>query len=221
MSNTLDTTTTTQAPRQRTGAGRPTQAQVRAIDVAILEAATGIFLTAGYSGASMEAVAETARVSKGTLYARYPSKADLFKAVCSSRVEVWSTRFTPEPAPCSGLAPRLEHFARTIVRSMSDPEVMAFEGLLHTEGRKFPEVAKLFFDTTFEVSLAHVISILTAASIQDGVPIRNARNAAVAFMGIFTGWWMRIRWCGPISDDEVETTIRSFVAIFLQGRLAW
>ncbi|MBB6255359.1 MULTISPECIES: TetR/AcrR family transcriptional regulator [Nitrospirillum] len=221
MSETLDTSDMTPARPKRTGAGRPTQAQVRAIDAAILETATSAFLTAGYSGTSMEAVAEAARVSKGTLYARYPSKADLFKAVCSSRVEVWSTRFTPEPASGSGLTQRLEHFARTIVRSMSDPEVMAFEGLLHTEGRNFPEVAKLFFDTTFEVSLAQVMSILTAASIQDGTPIRDARNAAVAFMGLFTGWWMRIRWCGPISGDEVEATIRSFVAIFLQGRTAW
>lgn len=49
---------------------------------AIVEAATNLFQTLGFDGASMDRVAETANVSKRTLYNHFPSKEELFAECC-------------------------------------------------------------------------------------------------------------------------------------------
>lgn len=46
-----------------------------------MEAATAVFLTSGFAGASMEAIARAAGVTKRTLYRRVKDKADLFVEV--------------------------------------------------------------------------------------------------------------------------------------------
>jgi TetR/AcrR family transcriptional regulator, mexJK operon transcriptional repressor len=43
----------------------------------------------GFDGTSMDAVAEAARISKRTLYARYADKAALFHAVLSDLISRW------------------------------------------------------------------------------------------------------------------------------------
>src|SRR5579862_5125839 len=68
--------------------GRPTADRVCEINRAILEAATKCFLDFGYEGASMDAIAAAARISKVTLYARY-QKESLFQAVVQDRLATW------------------------------------------------------------------------------------------------------------------------------------
>ncbi len=47
----------------------------------VLDAAFSVFLERGYEGTSMEAIAETAGVTKPVVYACYASKDDLFRAL--------------------------------------------------------------------------------------------------------------------------------------------
>ena len=54
---------------------------------AILEAAKHAFIKHGFSGGSMDAIAEAAPVSKPTLYNHFHSKSDLFSAVIQSQCE--------------------------------------------------------------------------------------------------------------------------------------
>ncbi|MGZ8095684.1 MAG: TetR/AcrR family transcriptional regulator, partial [Methylosarcina sp.] len=54
---------------------------------AILDAAKRAFLAHGYSGASMEAIAEAAPVSKPTLYSHFNGKQELFAAVIAGQCE--------------------------------------------------------------------------------------------------------------------------------------
>jgi AcrR family transcriptional regulator len=52
----------------------------------LLAAARRVFLQRGYSGASLEAVAEEAGFSKGVVYSQFGSKADLFLALLEVRI---------------------------------------------------------------------------------------------------------------------------------------
>jgi AcrR family transcriptional regulator len=56
------------------GPGRPRDPQV---DEAILEATLAVLLRRGWSGTTMEEIAEEAGVGKPSIYRRYPSKIDL------------------------------------------------------------------------------------------------------------------------------------------------
>lgn len=58
-------------------------------DARLLDIATTLFMERGFDGASIDAVAESAGVSKPTVYNRYKDKRDLFAAVLRSRIRLW------------------------------------------------------------------------------------------------------------------------------------
>ena len=51
----------------------------------VLDVASEVFMQHGYLGTSLREIAQRARASKETLYARYPSKADLFRTIIIRR----------------------------------------------------------------------------------------------------------------------------------------
>jgi hypothetical protein len=55
--------------------GRPTRAEAKKLDLAVREAAVATFLELGYAGASMEAIAKAAGVTRRPLYRRSPRAA--------------------------------------------------------------------------------------------------------------------------------------------------
>jgi AcrR family transcriptional regulator len=52
----------------------------------VIDAARRVFLAKGYSGATLEAIAEEAGFSKGVVYSQFDSKADLFLTLLDRRV---------------------------------------------------------------------------------------------------------------------------------------
>ena len=61
----------------------------------ILAAALTAFATYGYETCNVDAIAEIARIGKGTIYRHYPSKLELFAAVVEQGHERLLTRFEP------------------------------------------------------------------------------------------------------------------------------
>jgi len=58
----------------------------------VLSAARQVFLLRGYGGTTLEAVAEEAGFSKGVVYSRFGSKADLFFALLEQRIQERGSR---------------------------------------------------------------------------------------------------------------------------------
>jgi AcrR family transcriptional regulator len=52
----------------------------------VLEAARQVFLSRGYAGASLDAIAEEAGFSKGVVYSQFGAKSDLFLALLEQRI---------------------------------------------------------------------------------------------------------------------------------------
>ena len=80
------------APRRAVstpGAGRPTRAQAEQRHEQLLDHALEIFLDRGYDSATIEAIAASVRMTKRTVYARYPDKAALFRAAVQRAVDRW------------------------------------------------------------------------------------------------------------------------------------
>jgi AcrR family transcriptional regulator len=80
----------------------------------ILAAARDVVAAAGFGGAQMTAVAEAAYVSVGTLYAYFPSKADLFGAVFRRVAEREVAVLTDAAGRDGPPAERLERALRTL-----------------------------------------------------------------------------------------------------------
>ncbi|WP_131803380.1 TetR/AcrR family transcriptional regulator, partial [Pseudofrankia sp. EUN1h] len=127
--------------RERSRSGRPTSTQAARLTDRIRRAAVDAFLENGYDGTSMEAVAQAAGVTKGTLYARYSDKRALFIAVSSwalTRLERDEGALEPLP---DDLAASLETIARAILARSVDPDLVRLSRMAIAESARFPDFA--------------------------------------------------------------------------------
>src|SRR5579862_1986399 len=117
--------------------GRPRRGTELGRTVALINAATRVFLREGYGLASIDKVAAEAGVSTRTIYARYKNKADLLGAVISRLVERMSTVLAT--ADLNRLAPRaaLALIAETIAGRARDPDAAALFRIVATESQRF------------------------------------------------------------------------------------
>ncbi|MBV1686688.1 TetR/AcrR family transcriptional regulator [Novosphingobium sp. G106] len=131
--------------------GRPTAERVAAIDSAIKATALDLFVELGFEAASMDAIAVAAKVSKGTLYARYESKEPLFRAILEEQLEEWSERSSQNnhllPDDLEG---RLRHYARSMVRAYNWPEFQRIATLVETSAQTFPDLVREWNDQVMQ-----------------------------------------------------------------------
>ncbi len=135
-------------------------------DEAILSAAFDLFAEKGFHGTTMLDVANRARASKKTLYARFKDKADLFRALLA-----WGCRRNlPDAMPPPDEEPRaaLRRHARMVLSAMMRPESIALFRIVVAEAQRFPEVGKLFDRMTREASVAIVGELARRLGLRDG-----------------------------------------------------
>src|SRR3954468_8935481 len=95
-------------PKPASRCGRPTHAEAADLDERLRKGAVAVFLENGYDGTTMEAIARSARVAKGPLYARYPDKRALFATVIPWAMSRYDrSHADAEPIPEDDLAAAL------------------------------------------------------------------------------------------------------------------
>ena len=109
---------------------------------AILDAALKVFAAAGYTGASMDAVAAEAGVTKPTLYSYFPSKESLFQAMMLGKRDVMLDVF--EHPSDQGMVADLLVFAWAYADTVMRPEMLALARLIIGEVQRFPEIGRAY-----------------------------------------------------------------------------
>ncbi|OLQ93065.1 TetR family transcriptional regulator [Vibrio panuliri] len=110
---------------------------------AILAAAKSVFLSGGYSSASMDGIAAQAKLTKQTLYRYFPSKIELFQATLQQIGESYNDRYSQHLAlECTRDA--LIAFAREFMRFHLSQEHIATQRLLIAEATQAPEIVESF-----------------------------------------------------------------------------
>lgn len=116
--------------RTRRTLGRPRRADQRVpTDVAIIAAATELFMARGYRAVTMDMVAEAAGVTKPAVYYHFGDKAALFTAVAESIFHRARGATTALLAADLTLRQRLQEIA-TIVLALPQP-FTAFDAMMH------------------------------------------------------------------------------------------
>jgi AcrR family transcriptional regulator len=111
---------------------------------AILAIARRHFQELGYGGTTMSGIAADLGGSKGTLWAYFPSKEELFAAVLDS----WIEQYAPmrKPRASDDLQQTLVAYCADFLRIMLSPEVSALYRLVIAETQRFPELGRIFYD---------------------------------------------------------------------------
>jgi AcrR family transcriptional regulator len=111
---------------------------------ALLDAARQVFLEAGFHGASLDAVAEVAGLTKGAVYSRFASKADLFLALLEARIEerIEQVRAVVGTGSVDGDATAMERQYLEIVRGQMAWTLLVIEFRVHAA--RHPEINRRY-----------------------------------------------------------------------------
>ena len=103
------------------------------------------FLAAGFDGASMNDIARAAGVSKGTLYAYFNSKDELFEAIIRGEFAQAAERLCAFRREGDARA-MLTDFGVRLIRRMSEPETLALARVVLAAVEKFPNIGRAFYE---------------------------------------------------------------------------
>lgn len=135
---------------------------------AILAAATQLFLTHGYAGASMSAVATACGIRKASLYHHFASKEALFSACVTEAYDAATAalaRLRDDPALTH--AERVRLAVAELYRVIVDSPVGRLSPLIAEVSLRFPEVARAFHES-FVVRQHDIVSDILAAGVTAG-----------------------------------------------------
>ena len=208
----------------RRGGGRPTREEAEARDVRLLDVATRLFMERGFHGTSIDAVAETAGVSKPTVYARYRDKRDLFVAVLRGRIRKWLAPVSAaaeaeatETSPKS-IKTTLHELSRHMVAYTLAPEAGALQRILSAQAVQFPELAKLANEEGWLRAVRGVSSILRQSAARGQIKVDDPELAADMFLNLVLGHGKRLALYGIATDPKTEERHRkAAVDFFLNG----
>jgi AcrR family transcriptional regulator len=138
----------------------------------LLEAAQRVFFERGFHGASLEAVAEEAGLTKGAVYSRFVSKADLFLAYQEERNEltIQGARARLAELEAGGWPPDviIEHWRSRLLHEPPEQALLVIE--FWASACRDPEIHRRFSDQ-HERLLRRVGDDLAAAARRLGVSL--------------------------------------------------
>ncbi len=114
---------------------------------AILDAATEVFLREGFAGASMDAIAARADVSKPTVYKHFADKQHLFAQIVGDTIDNFTEPFHDEVVnlkDCGNVAEHLRDLARRLLAAVLQPRLLQLRRHVIGEARRFPELGRTY-----------------------------------------------------------------------------
>ncbi|NIJ18202.1 TetR/AcrR family transcriptional regulator [Sphingobium vermicomposti] len=202
--------------------GRPTSEQVQAIEQAILTTARRMFLDFGFDNVAMEAVATASGVSKGTLYARHPSKEALLTAVIHNSVAEWSDRASQHNHLLTeNIDERLHHHARIIADTFASPDVQALCRLMFVTQDRFPNVSAALHDVGYLYAVEFISKDIADFAIKDGIPARDPDSIAHMLVSAISGWQLQEGAARNVPAEELSAMAERFVELLLAARASW
>jgi TetR/AcrR family transcriptional repressor of mexJK operon len=187
---------------------------------AILDAAKGLFLTQGFAGTSMDAVAAAAGVSKLTVYSHFSDKETLF----STAIEAKCENLMPLPIFALEKGDSIEAVLKRIgvaFLSMVDGEdAISLMRLLCAMASREPEMAQLFFEVGPRRTLGEMERCLRRATELELLQVEDPAAAAEQFFGMLMGcrhMQVLIGCCELPTESEIRERVGKGVEAFLRA----
>jgi TetR/AcrR family transcriptional regulator, regulator of autoinduction and epiphytic fitness len=159
---------------------------------AILAAATDLFLELGYDRTSLARVAESAGVSKATLFKQFPTKAELFEATVLAAGDTPAAEL--EDPPRGDFHAGLVVLGLAYAELLSRPRVGDLIRTLIAESPRFPELRERTFDFGTLPVLTALRRYFQAESAAGTAKVDDLDVAAAQFLGMIATviFWPRL-----------------------------
>jgi TetR/AcrR family transcriptional repressor of mexJK operon len=183
----------------------------------ILEAGRDLFFAQGYADTSMDQVTVRSGVSKATVYNHFPSKEKLFEEVVRAGSECVFSRLPPLDPEHPDPELMLTDFFCALTKILFSAEGACMCHLAMSEGRRFPQNARLIFETGPGRGVVQMTQYLSALNASGVMAIAEPHWAATKLLALIM----------PLTDfmasgmqalqPPSEPEIRKVVQFFLRG----
>lgn len=154
----------------------------------IVSGAAKVFLSDGFGGATMDAVALAAGVSKMTVYRYFRSKEELFAGVIGDLCD----RIVDEKvaAKMAQLPPKaaLDLFGRQMIEIVFSRETLRLHRIVIAEAHRFPDLGNLFYQSGPRANVELLARYFRANQHDPGLRVDDPRKSAEEFMSILRGY---------------------------------
>jgi TetR/AcrR family transcriptional repressor of mexJK operon len=199
------------------GPGRPKDLAKRK---AILEAAKTLFLTNGYDGSSMDAIAAEAGVSKLTVYSHFTDKEKLFAEAVKSKCEEQLPELLFELGDGMPVAQVLLNIGHGFNQLINSRESVELHRLMVSLAAQDSTLSKMFYAAGPQRVLHGMEELLRQADQAGKLHVPDPLGAADQFFCLIKGGanFRLMIGCGDaLQGSEAEAHVRDAVEVFLRA----
>lgn len=185
----------------------------------VIDGARAVFLSAGFDGASMNDIARAAGVSKGTLYAYFESKEQLFEALVREDREQQAERLCVFPPEGGDPVLLLREFGRRLVEMILRPETVAQVRVVLAATARFPQLGRAFYDAGPRYGIQRLAAQLERFDKAGTLDIADPELAARQFINLCCADFHKKVLFGLVeaaTPEAIDAGVDEAVAFFLK-----
>lgn len=209
-------------PASGRSAGRPKLEDVAAIERSLLSVALKEFIAHGYGGSSLTKIVKAAGVSKTTLYSRFESKEQLFRAIMQEEIKrLDAATVLKSQGKRPDLVEGLNAYANHMLELNLQGDLLAVNRLISSESHRFPELASASAERA-ELGINRISSFIMECAKADRIPCKDPTAVAEAFIFMLRGWHMNAMTTNlKTSAAQREKWVARAVHTLLSARADW
>jgi AcrR family transcriptional regulator len=202
--------------------GRPTPDDVAAIESNLLAVALKEFLAHGYGGTSMSKIVKVAGVSKTTLYSRFASKEELFRAIIHAQIDLLSPSTSLQAdAARPDLERGLKSYANHMLELGLQGDFLGVNRLIYSESHRFAELGAAAVERT-ELGIKRIAAFIRDCAALDKIPCSDPDGVAEVFILMIRGWHVNAMLTNrEVSAIQREDWVERAVHTLLSDRKDW
>jgi TetR/AcrR family transcriptional regulator, regulator of autoinduction and epiphytic fitness len=184
--------------------GRPAKGE------AVLSAAVAAFLERGYSGTTLELIAQTAGVSTATVFKHYRTKAEIFGVIMSQVFGNDDLNAWPKMNPAQPFE-GLQMIGKLYADTIRDPNIRSLFRVMIAEVPRFPELGEQLYYRGKAPYLARVEDFLKKANLVGSLKVPDVQIATRQFLGMINDivFWPYLLVNGlPDDDSEAQKIVQ-------------
>jgi AcrR family transcriptional regulator len=214
-----NTGVSTRTPRATRGKGRPKQEDSEETLRTVYHVAYAHFIVNGIEGASMQAIAREAGVSRQMIHNRFGNKEQFFRTVLERGEDTFANRFAIAALP-SSRDPWVifDYLGHTIFNILTDARSMDLFRVMNIALYRHPDIAT-YHSQSLENAYRMIAGYLAMCAKEMGVKVETSREAAMDFVSLIQGLAQPIiQGRAEIPDEKArKKTIRGVVKRYLRG----
>ncbi len=186
----------------------------------ILAAAMQAFMEHGFAAATTLDIATRAKVSKRELYALVGNKEEMLAACVAARGErMRLPEGFPEPTDIASLRSALCRFGETLLREITDPDVLAVFRLGISEAKRSPAIAASIQERGRKPARAVLESLMRSARAAKLLADEDLASMIARYQALLWGdllVWLLLGTTAPPSAKEIRQRAEEATRLFLR-----